>query len=257
LEPARQVDSPVETEDLVGAMIMETPRGQLSVFELELMCWILGRWDEHGDGKVRFTLRDCARDFGVSWGGSRASFLIEALDRLHGTRFKDVRFEDMPRRGRRKERDRKMDWEHLIDRVQWKDRSEALTGPSRGQVKVTITLGSGLVERLRAKQVKKVDWATLHRRIPSELGKRLYWLLEAQKGWPLEGEEGMVVYEVTITGPLLATLGCRDTHARRFRSKLARAGAEITEADESYRHVGVRRGKGRGVHVLRMVRQTA
>jgi hypothetical protein len=119
---------------------------------------------------------------------------------------------------------------------------------------VKVTLGSGLIERLRAKQVKAVDWVILHRQIPSELGKRLYWLLEAQKGWPLEGAEGLVVYEVTITGELLATLGCRDSHARRLRTKLVKAGAEITTADKAYRHVGVRRGKGRGVHVLRMVR---
>jgi hypothetical protein len=252
LEPNRRMEGLQDTEDMVGVFTVETPvgLGQLSVFELELMIWIMGRWDERGDDKVRFTLRECARDFGTSWGGSRAEFLANALDRLHGTRFKAVRFRQRVRRRSRR-------WEHMLDEVEWEERADSLEGPSRGHVVVTVTLGRALAQRLRAKEAKRIDWATLHRKIQSELGKRLYAFLEAQKGFPIDDEtdgQALVIYEVTITEALLATLGCRDSHARRLRGKLAKAGEEITSADESYKHVGVRRGKGRGVHLLRMLR---
>ena len=63
-----------------------------------------------------------------------------------------------------------------------------------------------------------------------------------------------VYYEITIDETLTETLGCRDRHVRRLRGKLSRAGEEIKAADERYREVSIRRGKTRGVHVLRMVR---
>src|SRR5205807_2794403 len=90
-DPSRhQQEWTYTTEDVVGSLTVTYSLGQLSTFEMELVAWILGRWKESQpeDGRVTFHLRECAREFGSSWGGTRAEFLKEALYRIDGTRFR-------------------------------------------------------------------------------------------------------------------------------------------------------------------------
>jgi len=65
----------VETDDIVGHLVMESSLGRLTVHKMETVSWILAKWLEREapeDPTVEFTLAELARDFGVRWGGSRA-----------------------------------------------------------------------------------------------------------------------------------------------------------------------------------------
>jgi hypothetical protein len=239
-----QLEWTYRTEDLVGSLTVEMTLGQLSTFEMELVAWLLGRWQDHGDRKVRFTFRECAREFGVKWGGERPKFLKAALDRIDGTRFVGTVWERSTRRRTRKSF-------RIVDNVAWVDRADSLDGPSTEPAVVTVTLNDFMIEQLRAGQFKRLDWEALRQRIKSPLGKRLYVFLQGQDGFPAEGG---IIYEATIDPVLMETLGCRDRHVRRLRAKLARAGEEIVAADKRYREVGVRPGKGRGAYVLTALR---
>jgi hypothetical protein len=246
VEPDRQrLEWRYETEDIVGSLTMEMTLGRLSTFEMELVAWLLGRWKDEGDGKIRFSLRQCTREFGAKWSGQRAEFLREALDRIDGTRFRGTVWE-------RATRKRKRDRFGIVDRIQYVDKADSLDGPSTEAAQVTVTLSSFILEQLRTKQFKRLDWETLRQRIKSPLGKRLYVFLQGQEGFPHDARG--VYYEITIDNTLMETLGCRDRHSRRLRVKLARAGREIMDADSRYKEVSIRPGKSRGLHVLRMVR---
>ena len=246
VEPDRhRLEWRYETEDIVGSLTMEMTLGRLSTFEMELVAWLLGRWKDEGDGKIRFSLRECTREFGAKWSGQRAEFLREALDRIDGTRFRGTVWERATRR-------RKRDRFGIVDRIEYVDRSDSVDGPSTEAAQVTVTLSSFMLEQLRTNQFKRLDWETLRQRIKSPLGKRLYVFLQGQDGFPLEARS--VYYEISIDNTLMETLGCRDRHARRLRVKLARAGREIMEADTRYQEVSIRPARTRGIHVLRMVR---
>ena len=71
-----------ETEDIVGRLVMESSLGQLTVFEMELVSWIMAKWVQKEvpeSPTVEFFEAELAREFGVQWGGSRAKFQKEAL----------------------------------------------------------------------------------------------------------------------------------------------------------------------------------
>jgi hypothetical protein len=79
-----------ETEDIVGRLVMESSLGQLSVFEMELVSWIMAKWvqkEAPDSPTVEFFEAELAREFGVQWGGSRAKFQKEALRKLDRVRF--------------------------------------------------------------------------------------------------------------------------------------------------------------------------
>jgi len=64
-----------EADDIVGKLVMESSMGRLSTFEMEIVSWALARWlsqERPEDPTIYFTLYDLAKDFGVTWGGSRA-----------------------------------------------------------------------------------------------------------------------------------------------------------------------------------------
>jgi hypothetical protein len=236
------------TEDVVGSLTVTYSLGQLSTFEMELVAWILGRWQDTQpeDGRIVFTLRECAREFGASWGGTRAGFLKDALYRIDGTRFRGkVYYAPAKRRETRTF--------GIVDSVHVVERANGLMGPATEPGTVTVKLSDFLLRQLQGKQFARLDWRALREGIRTPLAKRLYVFLQGQKGFPAEGG-GCVVYESEIDTHLVESLGCRDQNRRRLRAKLARAGAEIRGADARYREIAVRPGKQRGVYVLRAVR---
>jgi hypothetical protein len=68
--------------------------------------------------------------------------------------------------------------------------------------------------------------------------------LRSQEGFP--ALDGFRLYENGIDRELVTTLGVRDGQVRRVRTKLIEAGREILAADDRYREVTVRKGRGRG-----------
>lgn len=235
------------TEDVVGSLTVTYSLGQLSTFEMELVAWILGRFETSRpeDGRVTFTLRECAREFGSSWGGTRAEFIRSALYRIDGTRFRG-RVYYAPTK-RREERTF-----GILDSVHIVERAEGLHGPASEPGTVTVKLSDFLMEQLRRRQFARLDWRALREGIRTPLAKRLYVFLEGQKGFG--AGPGLVSYESEIDGHLIESLGCRDQNRPRLRAKLEKAGGEIHAADGRYREVTVRPGARRGSYVLRAVR---
>jgi hypothetical protein len=242
----RQLEWRYTTEDVVGSLTVEMSLGQLSTFEMELVAWVLGRWqaDRPADGRVTFSLRECAREFGTRWGGSRSEFLKEALRRIDRTRFTGRVWNASSRK-------HVMRHFGIFDEVETVDYRDSFDGPSFEPGTVTVKLSGFLVDQLTANQLDKLNWAALRRGIKSPLGKRLYVFLRSQEGFPTA--DGLRFYENGIDRELTTTLGVRDVQVRRVRSKLTRAGQEIVAADDRYREVVVRKGKGQRVYVLRAV----
>ncbi len=247
-EPRRsQREWTYATEDVVGSLTVTYSLGQLSTFEMELVAWILGRWQDSQpeDGRIIFSLRECAREFGASWGGTRAGFLKDALYRIDGTRFRGkVYYAPAKRRETRTF--------GIVDSVHIVERANDLRGAAIEPGTVTVKLSEFLLQQLQRRQFARLDWRALREGIRTPLAKRLYVFLQGQKGFP--APDGCTVYESVIDNHLVESLGCRDQNRRRLRSKLARAGAEIRAADARYREITVRPGKQRGIHVLRAVR---
>lgn len=52
---------------------------------MRLVAWLLGRWRADEDD-ITFTFRGCARDMGLTWGGSRDAAFRDQLTRIHRTR---------------------------------------------------------------------------------------------------------------------------------------------------------------------------
>jgi hypothetical protein len=238
------------TEDVVGSLTVTYSLGQLSTFEMELVAWILGRWEKEQpeDGRITFTLRECAREFGSSWGGTRGEFVKSALYRIDGTRFRG-RVYYAPAK-RREERTF-----GILDSVHIVERANGLNGSATEPGTVTVKLSDFLQEQLRRKQFARLDWRALREGIRTPLAKRLYVFLEGQKGFP--AGPGLVSYETEVDGHLIESLGCRDRNLPRLRAKLEKAGEEIQGVDARYREITMRAGKRRGAYVLRAVREEA
>jgi hypothetical protein len=242
----RQLEWRYTTEDVVGSLTVEMSLGQLSTFEMELVAWVLGRWqaEKRADGRVTFSLRECAREFGTRWGGSRGEFLKEAVRRIDRTRFTGRVWNATTRK-------HVMRHFGIFDEVEIVDYRDSFDGPSFEPGTVTVKLSGFLVDQLTANQFDKLNWAALRRGITTPLGKRLYVFLRSQEGFP--ALDGLKLYENGIDRELVTTLGVRDGQVRRVRTKLIKAGQEIVAADDRYREVTVRKGRGRGAHVLRAV----
>jgi len=247
-EPNRKVmEFRYETEDIVGSLTVEYSLGELSTHEMELVSWIMGRWHERGP-VVEFSLRECAREFGVTWGGSRARSFTEALHRIDRTRFTGKVWDSATK---------KMMTRHfgIFDDVQILERKESFEGRSleSGEGSVKVTLSSFMHEQLRNNQFARLDWGVLRGRLRSSLGRRLYAFLEGQKGF-----SNGTVYEITIDDKLAHTLGSRDTNFDRFRARLRKAGEEVVGAADRYEAIVVRAGQGGRYHyVLRAERKAS
>jgi hypothetical protein len=74
----------IETEDVVGQLIMESSMGRLSTTEMELVSWVFARWmgqRVRTDAFVHTSLREIAEAFETVWGGSRSRFIKDMLRR--------------------------------------------------------------------------------------------------------------------------------------------------------------------------------
>jgi Initiator Replication protein len=234
-----------QTEDLIGSLTVEYSLGQLSTFEMELVAWILGRWQPQAP-KVTFSLRECSREFGTSWSGQRGEFLKEALRRIDRTRFTGRVWDASTK---------KFTTKHfgIFDVVEIVERKESFDAPSLEPGTVAVTLSSFLSEQLIAQQFVRLNWQVLRGALHSPLGRRLYVFLESQRGF----KDG-TSYDITIDNQLMETLGSKDkSNPRRFRAKLLRAGDEIVAADGRYQTITIRVGQQRNSYILQVRRRAA
>ena len=232
------------TEDVLGSLVIEYGLGQLSDFEMQLTAWILGQW-QRATAEVSFSLRECARAFGVAWAGSRAEFIKDALRRIDRTRFTGRVWVA---------RSKKFETIHfgIFDVVRIVERKDSFDGPSLEPGTVTITLSSFITSQLADEQFVRLDWQVLRGRLKTPLARRLYVFLESQRGFKSGSE-----YEVSVDRALMVTLGSHDfDRGYRFRSKLSQAGEEICAADSRYRKITVRPGSSKGSYVLSVRRRT-
>jgi len=233
-----------ETKDLVGSLSLTFTLGQLATFEMELVAWILGRWSPD-QPKITFALRECARSFGTSWGGSRAGCIKDALRRIAGTRMKGRVWNISTR---------KHTETHfgILDTVEIVDQRDLFESSPSDPGTVSVTLSSFLIEQLVGGQFVRIDWSVFRGKLKTPLARRLYLLVESQQGWA-----GGRTYTVGIDQRLGATLGTRDAERNpsRLRSNLMKAGEEIVAAEQRYESFEVRRGKKRGDWVLEVKRR--
>ena len=234
------------TEDVVGSLTIDYALGQLSVYDMELVSWIMGRWNQNST-QVKFYLRECAREFGISWGGSRSAWLSDALRRIDRTRFTGRVWE---------EKSHKFVTRHfgIFDDVQIVERKDAFDGPSveSGDSTVTVTMSTFMHEQLVGHHFVRLDWDVMRSKLKTPLGRRLYAFVESQKGW-----SNGTVYEITIDAKLVQTLGSKDTNLGRFRTKLRKAGDDVTRACPKYLGISIRAGKGKKTYVLTIQREAA
>ena len=246
-DPNRKVmEFRYETEDIVGSLTVEYSLGELSTHEMQLVAWIMGRWREEGPA-VEFSLRECAREFGVVWGGSRGRTITEALHRIDRTRFTGKVWDAATK---------KMMTRHfgIFDDVQILERKDSFDseGVDLNSGAVRVTLSSFMHEQLKNNQFARLDWAVLRGGIRSALGRRLYAFLEGQKGFA-----GGTFYEITVDAKLAHTLGSRDSNPDRFRARLRKAGEEVVAAADRYESIAIRAGQGRYHYVLRADRKAS
>jgi hypothetical protein len=234
------------TEDVVGSLTIDYTMGQLSVADMELVSWIMGRWTP-ASTQVRFYLRECASQMGVTWGGTRAAWLTEALRRIDRTRFTGRVWE---------EKSHKFLTRHfgVFDDVQIAERRESFDSPAvePGEATVTVTLSTFMHEQLTGHHFVRLDWEVMRGKLKTPLGRRLYAFVESQKGW-----NNGTLYRISIDSKLAQTLGSRDTNLGRFRTKLRKAGEEIAKACPTYREINIRLGATKGSYVLTVLREAA
>jgi len=235
----------VETDDVVGHLVMESSLGQLTVHEMETASWILAKWLERQtpeDPTVEFTLAELARDFGVRWGGSRARFTKAALRRLDRVRFTAEVWSHAQRA---------LVTEHfgIFDRVRIVERRARPEGATRGPVPVRVRLNEFIHQQLQAGQYRRYAWRVLRGSLRTPLAKRLYVFLDGQRG---QATPAGARYEHAVDAPLLASLGVRDGNLPRVRASLRRACGEIAAAEGRYARCEVREGvQGWVLSVLR------
>lgn len=239
----------LNTEDLVGTLQVHYSLGQLGVFDLQLVSWLLGRWEPDQDGVI-FPIRECASQFKLSYSGRTQEWISDALLRIANTRFTGRVFDRTSGRHEKKNFG-------IIDTVTIVDKRSTMDGPPLRPGTVTLTFNSFLLDQLRARQFVRLDWTILRHRLSSALGKRLYVFVESQQGFAHATRKGVMGYEVLLDGKLKATLGVKDANEARFRAKLQAAGKEIMEADGRYDTVRLRAGKARGTYVLSVLRRVS
>lgn len=244
VDPDRsQQEFSFETRDVVGSLLVDYSLGQLSVGDMRLVAWLLGRWREDED-VITFTFRGCTREMGLTWSGRRAAYLRRQLTRIHRTQFTGRVYNATT--GKRQEL-----LFGILDVVEINDRAESLDA-AVGDATVRVTLSRFIADNLRGGQFVRLRWPILTS-LGSDLAQRLYAFLESQKGFRREGK---LLYEITVDEQLQASLGSGD-RLRRFRAKLAAAGEEICAVDARYELISLRPGKGRGLYVLSVQRSGA
>lgn len=226
-----------QTRDVVGTLLVDYTLGQLSVADMRLVAWLLGRWSDDEDD-ITFTFRGCTREMGLTWSGRRAADLRRQLHRIHRTQFTGRVFSGVT--GKRQEL-----LFGIVDVVEINDRADSLDEATVNDATVRATLSRFISDNLRAGQFVRLRWPILNG-LRSDLAQRLYAFLESQKGFRRDGKH---VYEITIDEQLQASLGSGD-RLRRFRVKLAAAGEQICSGDARYEAISIRSGKARGVYVL-------
>ena len=229
------------TEDVQGSLLVEYSLGQLSVADMRLVAWLLGRW-KADEPDIAFTYRGCSAEMGLEWHGGRPKAIKDQLARINGTRFKGRVFNAT-------KGDFEEVWFGILDTASFREKRKKLDGVGEGTT-VRVTLSRFITENLRANHFTRLDLGQLNR-LRTDLAQRLYAYLESQRGFPREGEN---VYEITVDAVLQASLGSGD-RPRRFRTKLGLAGEEIVEADARYLAVVVRPGRARGAWVLSVRRR--
>lgn len=230
-------------EDVVGSLLVDYSLGQLSVADMRVVAWLLGRW-RADEEDITFTFRGCARDMGLTWGGSRDAALRDQLTRIHRTRMTARVFNALT--GKHQEV-----LFGILDLVEITDRRSSFDGAPE-DASVRVRLSSFIADNLGAGHFVRLRWPILASLRP-DLAQRLYVYLESQKGYFRDGAN---MYEVTLDERLQTSLGSGD-RPRRFRVKLATAGERICAADCRYQGVTIRPGKTRGAYVLSVRRAAA
>lgn len=235
-----------ETDDIVGHLIMESSLGRLSVFEMEVVCWVQAKWvvaQNPDDPAVQFHLAELAREFGVQWGGSRAAFLKEALRKLDRVRFTAEVWS---------QKAGCLVTEHfgIFDRITIVERKRQRDGPTTAPVPVRARFSEFMHDQLRAGQYRRYSWQVLRGALRTPLAKRLYVLLDGQRG--RETPQGWL-YEHGVDSKLLSSLGVRDRNMSRVRTSLRSACKEIRDA-EPERYVRCELREGARSHVLSALR---
>lgn len=223
-------------EDVVGSLLVDYSIGQLSVADMRLVAWLLGRW-RADEEDITFTFRGCARDMGLTWGGSRDAAFRDQLTRIHRTRMTARVYNAIT--GKHQEV-----LFGILDLVEITDRRGSFDGTPE-DASVRVRLSSFIADNLGAGHFVRLRWPILASLRP-DLAQRLYVYLESQKGFHRDGAN---MYEVTLDDRLQTSLGSGD-RPRRFRVKLATAGDRICAADPRYQAVSVRPGKTRGAYIL-------
>ena len=156
-----------ETEDIVGRLVMESSLGQLTVFEMELVSWIMAKWVQKEvpeSPTVEFFEAELAREFGVQWGGSRAKFQKEALRKLDRVRFTAEVWS---------EKTKTLVTEHfgIFDRITIVERKKSRAGPAIRPVPIRARFGEFIHEQLKAGQYRRYSWQVLRGALKTPLAK--------------------------------------------------------------------------------------
>lgn len=239
----RQQEFRFQTEDVQGSLLIDYSLGQLSVADMRLVAWLLGRW-RPDEGEIAFTMRRCTEEMGLAWKGPRARTIRDQLERIHGTRFKGRVYN-----ARKKVHEEV--WFGVLDTVSFRDRRDRFDGEGEGTT-IRVTLSKFIVDNLKAAHFSRLDLGRLTR-LRTDLAQRLYAYLESQRGFDRDGAN---VYEIAVDEAFEATLGSAD-RLRRFRLRLGVAGQDIVGADARYQEIVIRPGRGRGVWVLSVRRTLA
>lgn len=250
----------IETEDVVGQLIMESSMGRLSTTEMELVSWVFARWmgqRERQDAFIHTSLREIAEAFETVWGGSRARFIKDMLRRIHGVRFDAEVQETVTDKKTGKPVTRKttklFNIFDYVDIVEYKDEMSRVGGPRQvGEGTVRVKIGEFMHQQLLAGQYRRYDWHILRRRLTSPLAKRLYVYIDSHRGRKVEGG---LLYERTIDDKLLVTLGIRDRNRSRAIAKLRTACAQIQASEPTYKALEVRRSADRANWVLSRLKE--
>ncbi len=236
----------IETDDVVGHLIMESSMGRLSTTEMELVSWVFARWmgqRERKDAFVHTSLREIAEAFETVWGGSRARFIKDMIRRIHGVRF-DAEVQETvtdKKTGKpvTKKTTKLFNIFDYVDIIEYKDEMSRAGGPRQsGEGTVRIKIGEFMHQQLLAGQYRRYDWHILRQRLRSPLAKRLYVYIDSHRGRKVEGG---LLYERTIDDQLLVTLGIRDRNRSRAIAKLRTACEQIQASEPTYKALEIRR----------------
>jgi hypothetical protein len=238
----RQAEFHFATEDTTGSLVIDYSLGQLSVADMRLVAWLLGRWRDD-EPEISFSLRRCAAELGVSWKGARAKGLRDQLRRIKGTLFTARVYNAKTKRHEEK-------LFSIVDEVTFRDFRDRFDGEAQGTT-VSVRVGAFVADNIRSRHYSRLDLGRL-RSLRSDCAQRLYAYLESQKGFQRGGAD--VVYEISVDERLQATLGSSE-RLRRFRGRLAAAGEEICAVDPRYLEISLRPGRARYSWVLSMRRR--